>query len=113
MPVDGSTCLRYRRLNHYEHCDFVMGSANLSTICTRQAFRWASVAGPFLAVLWAALSPLLLGRGPPARGAAAALAAVERPMFSFFVALGLLGAMNDVKCNTRALKFTHIYQCSA
>ncbi|XP_073947899.1 nose resistant to fluoxetine protein 6-like isoform X2 [Choristoneura fumiferana] len=60
-------------------------------------FRWATAAGAPLALGWAAASPLLLGAGAPARAPAAALAALERPVFSLFVGLALLGAMHGVR----------------
>ncbi|KAI5638740.1 O-acyltransferase like protein [Phthorimaea operculella] len=66
-------------------------------------FRWVSVLAPPISVWWAAMSPLLIGEGPPGRASAAILAAVERPVFSFFVALGLLGAMHNVESPLRTL----------
>ncbi|XP_049879345.1 O-acyltransferase like protein-like [Pectinophora gossypiella] len=66
-------------------------------------FRWWSAVAPALAVWWAAAAPRLLAAGPPPRAGAAALAALERPVFSFFVALGLLGAMHDVQSPLRTL----------
>lgn len=63
-----------------------------------QIFGWLSVAAVPVAAWWVAVSPLALGRGPPARLPAAALAALERPVFSFFVAMALLGAMNGIPC---------------
>ncbi|XP_063833267.1 O-acyltransferase like protein-like [Ostrinia nubilalis] len=60
-------------------------------------FRWAAWWAPWLALWWVALSPKLLGAGPPARAAAAALAAGERAVFAIFVATALLGAMHGVK----------------
>ncbi|KAJ8710949.1 hypothetical protein PYW07_008191 [Mythimna separata] len=62
----------------------------------REVFGWISVASVPVAAWWVAASPLALGRGPPGRLAAAALAALERPVFSFFVAMALLGAMNNI-----------------
>ncbi|XP_063541472.1 nose resistant to fluoxetine protein 6-like isoform X2 [Cydia strobilella] len=63
-------------------------------------FRWVTSSGAPLALWWAASSPLLLGAGAapgaPARAPAAALAALERPIFSLFVGLALLGAMHGV-----------------
>ncbi|XP_063388976.1 nose resistant to fluoxetine protein 6-like [Cydia fagiglandana] len=60
-------------------------------------FRWVTSAGAPLAMWWAAWSPLLLGAGAPERAPAAALAALERPVFSLFVGLALLGAMHGVQ----------------
>ncbi|CAH2052519.1 unnamed protein product, partial [Iphiclides podalirius] len=62
-----------------------------------QIFRWMSVLAAPLALWWAALSPLLLPAGPPPRGAAAALAALERPVFAFLCSVALLGAINGVR----------------
>ncbi|XP_021193720.3 O-acyltransferase like protein [Helicoverpa armigera] len=66
-----------------------------------KVFGWVSVASVPAAAWWVAASPLALGRGPPARLPAAALAALERPVFSFFVAMALLGAMNGVHSGVR------------
>ncbi|CAG5047420.1 unnamed protein product [Parnassius apollo] len=62
-----------------------------------QIFRWLSVLAAPFAVWWIALSPLLLPAGPPPRGAAAALAAFERPVFALLVVVALLGAINGVR----------------
>ncbi|XP_028174036.1 O-acyltransferase like protein-like [Ostrinia furnacalis] len=66
-------------------------------------FRWAAWWAPWLALWWVALSPKLLGAGPPARAAAAALAAGERAVFAIFVATALLGAMHGVKSPVRTV----------
>lgn len=58
---------------------------------------WMSVISVPTAVWWVAGSPLLLGHGPPERLGASALAVFERPVFAFFVAFALLGAMNGVE----------------
>ncbi|KAG6458584.1 hypothetical protein O3G_MSEX010927 [Manduca sexta] len=62
-----------------------------------KVFRWVSVWSVPLAVWWVPLSPLMLGAGEPARGPAAALAALERPVFAAFISIGLLGAMHGVQ----------------
>nr|XP_037872323.1 O-acyltransferase like protein isoform X3 [Bombyx mori] len=59
-------------------------------------FRWSAVSSVCVSAWWVAASPLLLGRGAPGRGGAAALAALERPIFAFFVGVALLGAMHGV-----------------
>ncbi|XP_046964162.1 O-acyltransferase like protein-like [Vanessa cardui] len=59
-------------------------------------FRWVSVYSAPAAMCWVALSPLLLGAGPPNRLAAAVLAALERPIFVTLVAVALLGAINGI-----------------
>ncbi|XP_045453955.1 O-acyltransferase like protein-like [Melitaea cinxia] len=61
-----------------------------------QIFRWASIAAAPAATAWVAMSPMLLGAGPPNRLAAAALAALERPIFVALVTIALLGAINGV-----------------
>lgn len=61
-------------------------------------FNWLSVLAVPVAIWWVIFSPLFLGRGPPNRLAAAILAAIERPVFAFFVALAMLGSMNGVQC---------------
>ncbi|KAF9815714.1 hypothetical protein SFRURICE_009231 [Spodoptera frugiperda] len=77
--------------------DLMMHSSCFEEVCcVLQIFGWLSVAAVPVAAWWVAVSPLALGRGPPARLPAAALAALERPVFSFFVAMALLGAMNGI-----------------
>ncbi|XP_034827888.1 O-acyltransferase like protein-like [Maniola hyperantus] len=66
-------------------------------ITDSKVFRWVSIAAAPAALWWAALSPLTLGEGPPSRATAATLAALERPVFTVFVALALLGAINGLK----------------
>lgn len=57
-----------------------------------------SVASVPLAVLWVGASPRMLdGAGGP-RAAAAALAALERPVFAALVTLALLAAIHGVPC---------------
>lgn len=63
-----------------------------------QWFRWAAWWSPWLALWWVASSPRLVGAGPPAPAAAAALAATERAVFALLVATALLGAMHGVNC---------------
>ncbi|CAH0713384.1 unnamed protein product, partial [Brenthis ino] len=60
-------------------------------------FRFVSsvVALPAAAVFMA-LAPAALGAGPPRRAAAAALAALERPVFIVLIAVALFGAINGV-----------------
>ncbi|KAM3957874.1 nose resistant to fluoxetine protein 6 [Aphomia sociella] len=74
-------------------------------ICLKdyKVFRWVSVWSTPLAAWWVASSPLLLGARVPSRVAAAALAAVERPVFVLFVVLACLGAINGIKSPTRSV----------
>ncbi|CAG9126561.1 unnamed protein product [Plutella xylostella] len=65
-------------------------------------FRWSSLAAFPLAVLWAALSPRLLGAGPPPRAAAAALAVLERPVFALGMGVAMLGALHGVRSPWRS-----------
>ncbi|CAB3245513.1 unnamed protein product [Arctia plantaginis] len=69
----------------------------------RKMFSWLSVLAVPAAMWWMLFSPLFLGRGPPNRLAAAILAAIERPVFAFFIALALLGAMNGVESAARRM----------
>ncbi|XP_052751686.1 nose resistant to fluoxetine protein 6-like [Galleria mellonella] len=68
-----------------------------------KVFRWASVAATPLAALWVGASPRLLRGRPPPRAAAAALAAVERPVFVLLVVLAMLGAINGVRSPVRSV----------
>ncbi|XP_068623694.1 O-acyltransferase like protein-like [Battus philenor] len=78
------------------HAQQALGRAGIRPEnCT--VFRWVSVAAAPLAMWWAAFSPLLVPAGIPPHGAAAALAALERPVFALLVCLALLGAINGVK----------------
>ncbi|XP_053616969.1 nose resistant to fluoxetine protein 6-like isoform X2 [Plodia interpunctella] len=61
-------------------------------------FRWVSVASTPIAVWWVAASPQLAAEQ---RLSAAALAALERPVFVLFVFLALLGAMQGVESSMR------------
>ncbi|KAL0818643.1 hypothetical protein ABMA28_009067 [Loxostege sticticalis] len=66
-------------------------------------FRWAAWWSPWLALWWVASSPRLVGAGPPAPAAAAALAATERAVFALLVATALLGAMHGVNSPVRSV----------
>ncbi|XP_026737166.1 O-acyltransferase like protein-like [Trichoplusia ni] len=61
-----------------------------------KVFSCVSVWSVLLAAGWVCVSPRALGRGPPSRLPAAALAALERPVFSLFTCIALLGAINGV-----------------
>ncbi|CAH2093331.1 unnamed protein product [Euphydryas editha] len=73
------------------------------TLLKSKIFRWASIGAAPAATAWVALSPMLLGAGPPNRLAAAALAALERPIFVALIAIALLGAINGVDSPWRRL----------
>ncbi|XP_072934077.1 O-acyltransferase like protein-like [Epargyreus clarus] len=82
------------------HAHHALRGSRVITRC--QVFRWVSVLGAPAALWWAALSPLALGAGPPPRGVAAALAALERPVFIACVAVALLGAINGIRSPWRS-----------
>ncbi|KAJ0173383.1 hypothetical protein K1T71_011559 [Dendrolimus kikuchii] len=86
---------------------------NHITLHHYRVFRWVSVGGVPLAAWWMAASPLLPGRGPPSRAAAAALAAFERPVFALFGSLALLGALHGVQSPVRRFLSWSGWSCFA
>ncbi|VVC88286.1 unnamed protein product [Leptidea sinapis] len=78
------------------HLHHALGDAGVR-IADHKVFRAVSVLCAPAALGWAALSPRLLGGGVPHPMAAAALAALERPVFVLLVTVALLGAINGVK----------------
>ncbi|CAF4804007.1 unnamed protein product [Pieris macdunnoughi] len=67
------------------------------SLSQQKTFRWFCICAAPAAVCWAGLSPLAAGSHLPARLTAAALAALERPVFVLLVLTALLGAINGVK----------------